>query len=298
MRMKMNRQQLSAMVKLGRPFVVIAGLIAFLYGSSMAYHDLGVLSDIMAILGLIIMVSAIFMAHYANEYADQDTDALTRRTWFSGGSGVLPSGIVPPRWSLYSSILFLLITAFITMISLISGWITWSAVLLVIIGLLGGWLYSMPPLRLERTRLGEVTNAVLGGFLMTLIGYVVQTGYLTANAFLACIPVAISVFVNLLGVHWPDIKADESVGKRTLVVRMGERIRMVYAASLVLMYASGILMFGWVLPPLVVAGLLLTVPVSIWGAWQFTRKPHPLPHAAIMVSVMVFMSVGWFLSRG
>ena len=47
------------------------------------------------ILSLAVMVSAILMGHYANEYADVDTDSLTKRTLYSGGSGVLPSGIVP-----------------------------------------------------------------------------------------------------------------------------------------------------------------------------------------------------------
>lgn len=82
---------LLAMIRLGRPFVLVAGIIAYALGLSMAYHDIGMIEWPLAWLGLVILISATLMAHYANEYADVDTDSITRRTFFSGGSGVLPS---------------------------------------------------------------------------------------------------------------------------------------------------------------------------------------------------------------
>jgi 1,4-dihydroxy-2-naphthoate octaprenyltransferase len=41
------------------------------------------------------MIVVSISVHYANEYADHKTDALTERTKFSGGSGILPRGLVP-----------------------------------------------------------------------------------------------------------------------------------------------------------------------------------------------------------
>jgi len=89
----MNKLQLLALFKMGRFFVLVAGLIAYALDLSMTYHYLGFLDPFKAIIGLIILISATLAAHYANEYVDVDTDSLTRRTWFSGGSGVLPSKI-------------------------------------------------------------------------------------------------------------------------------------------------------------------------------------------------------------
>ncbi len=94
----MEKKQLIALIMMGRFFVLISGLIAYSLGLSLAYYDLGFLDPFKAFIGLAILVSATLAAHYANEYADVDTDTITRRTWFSGGSGVLPSKMVPKSW--------------------------------------------------------------------------------------------------------------------------------------------------------------------------------------------------------
>ena len=42
--------------------------------------------------GVLISISI----HYVNEYADVETDRITQRTAFSGGSGALPESGLPP----------------------------------------------------------------------------------------------------------------------------------------------------------------------------------------------------------
>ena len=140
-----------ALVKMARPFVLVAGLLAFLTGASMAFWRLGNLPWKGSIAGLAIMVTAIVMGHYTNEYADFDTDSITRRTLFSGGSGVLPSGVIPKIWALYAALAFLGLSLLLTVFAYFSGIISSSVVCLAIIGIPLGWFYSMPPLRLERT---------------------------------------------------------------------------------------------------------------------------------------------------
>ncbi|MDI6723195.1 MAG: hypothetical protein QMD61_00960 [Methanobacterium sp.] len=50
------------------------------------------------------------------------------------------------------------------------------------------------------------------------------------------IPIVFAVFVNLLGVHWADRDANASVGKKTLVVNLGNRVRIVHAVFTGLIY--------------------------------------------------------------
>lgn len=64
----------------------------------------------------------------------------------------------------------------ITSLSFYFGYLSSYGVLVAAIGLIGGWFYPMPSLQLERTSLGEIDNAILGGFLMPLIAYVPQIG--------------------------------------------------------------------------------------------------------------------------
>lgn len=63
------------------------------------------------------MISATLTANYANEYADVDTDTITCRTWFSGGSGVLTSKIVPISWALNAAIILAGLTIILTALS-------------------------------------------------------------------------------------------------------------------------------------------------------------------------------------
>ena len=137
----MDKEQFIALLKLGRPFVMIAGIIAYALGLAIAYYYLGFLDPLKAVLGLFILFSATFMAHYANEYADVDTDTITRRTLYSGGSGILPSGIIPPEWALYSAIILAILTISITITSFYFSLLPVQGVFIVALGMIGGWFY-------------------------------------------------------------------------------------------------------------------------------------------------------------
>ena len=283
-------------VKLGRPLVLLAGVIAYLLGLSMAYHESGIIDLSAAVLGMVIMVSAILMAHYANEFADIDTDSLTRRTWFSGGSGILPAGLVSPRLALVSAFAFLTVSVSSTAAAIFLGIVAPIVGVVVLVGIAGGWSYSMPPLRLERTWFGEIDNALLGGFLMPLIAYTCQVGSVGFDAMASCVPIFFAVLANLLGVHWADRKADEMVGKRSLVVRLGERSRRLHTISILMIYVSTVVLLGYGLPFEVAVAGLFTLPFGLWAIVAFGRGSSPLPSSATMVVLMLFTSVGWILA--
>ncbi len=80
---------------MSRPLVMISNIMTWLLGVAIASGRGFSLEADRVTLSFIttIMVSA--SIHYMNEYADHETDALTVRTLYSGGSGVLPSGLVP-----------------------------------------------------------------------------------------------------------------------------------------------------------------------------------------------------------
>ncbi len=100
-------------VRMARPFVLLAGVLAYLVGLAYAWFRVGSIDPIAAVYGLLVLMTATMMGHYADEYADLDTDSITRRTWFSGGSGVLPEGRLPPRFALRMALAMLVITLFL-----------------------------------------------------------------------------------------------------------------------------------------------------------------------------------------
>lgn len=98
-----------------------------------------------------------------------------------------------------------------------------SGPLLVPIGLAGlllGWAYSAPPLRLAGRGLGEVV--ITAAWLLVIVGtHYVQLGRLSPVPAFVGLPYALLVAAILYVNQFPDARADAAAGKRTLVVRLG-----------------------------------------------------------------------------
>jgi 1,4-dihydroxy-2-naphthoate polyprenyltransferase len=285
-----------AVIRLGRPVILQGGILAYILGVAMGYGQNGVFHWERAAIGLLITLTANLSAHYADEYADVDTDSLTRRSWFSGGSGILPSGIVPPVWALIIAWLLVFLTIGLTGWFIANGTLTGHVAWIVGLGLLGGWFYSMPPLALERRGLGELDNAVLGSFLMPLMGYTTQTGAPSLTAFINLLPIFAIVMVGLFGVHWADRVADAAVGKRSLVVIVGDRIRYWYYGFAVLAYSLAVVLAGFTMPLPVTVAILLTLPIGIWAVVTFGKQDSPLPSGLAMMGAIAAAAVGWIIT--
>lgn len=82
---------------MARPLILVSNILAWLYGVSIGFGSGGPLDFTSLGFGFTAMLLVSISVHYANEYADYQTDALTTRTAYSGGSGVLSRGIVHVR---------------------------------------------------------------------------------------------------------------------------------------------------------------------------------------------------------
>ena len=147
--------------------------------------------------GLIVMILVSSSIHFVNEYADYETDALTRRTAYSGGSGVLPSGLVPRVWAMNAAIISavsgLVFQGVITVVRVHTP----EALVIALVGTAGGWIYSLPP-RLAWRGLGETWNALLGAWLLPYFGFVQMSGSIAPWVLVAVLPVTFFAFNNLI----------------------------------------------------------------------------------------------------
>jgi len=240
-----------------------------------------------------IMVSA--SIHYTNEYADYETDALTVRTPYSGGSGVLPSGLVPRSLALKAAWSSLFIGLFVQFFAILNEVHSWLALIVLLLGALGGWMYSLPPLRLGWRGWGEVVNAFLGSNLLPFYGFVTASGRFDCKVLLACLPVTLISFTNLLAVTWPDRSSDRAVGKMTLATRWTpKRLRMVYRIAVMASFISLILLEGWILPKEIIFSSLLALPLLIWGANTYTRNEISIATVYGMVVMIAAQTIAWF----
>ncbi|HSM34403.1 MAG TPA: UbiA family prenyltransferase, partial [Anaerolineae bacterium] len=191
------------------------GLLLALWRSPRASEELGA-----AALALALLLIAAMAVHLANEAADDETDHLSRRTPFSGGSGALAASDMGPRVPLAISLSMAAIVTLAAAASTIAGLLSPLAGVLLWLGLAGGLAYSLPPVEAMRRGWGEPLNAVLGGLLLPLFMLSAQAGTVTVVDVLAFTPFLLVVFASVMATAWPDRAADAATGKATMQVRL------------------------------------------------------------------------------
>lgn len=293
------RTKVAALWGMARPLLLLVVVPIYLIGCLIARAFGHALDGSTFFWGLTALIPVVLAAHYANEYADVETDALTRRTPFSGGSGVIARGGVPRSLALSAAWAFL----GLGMLLAAAGWLTGNlkppALLVWAIGTFTGLAYSLPPFRLAWRGWSEAINAGLIALVLPLYGYAVHTGTLDWQVLVGCLPFALLIFILILATNWADREADSQVGKHTLANRLAPyQLRRLYVAAMILGFGLQPLLVGSILPPLVVWSSLPAVPFMFWAARRFTRVHSPLPTVLAMLVMMPLQLGAWFLAAG
>lgn len=284
-----------------RPSQVALVVLVYLLGAGMATAGWPIAAGVTTTLetlavGAVALLPTTVAVHYANEYADRETDRLTARTRFSGGSGALAATGLRASFLRAALLGAVAVAVAVLAVATSLGLPTDAAAVLGVILLLG-LAYSLPPLALVRRGVGEAANAALGGLLLPLYGVAV-VGTPGPLAVVAPLPFALVVGCNLLATHWPDREADAATGKRTLAVRWEPpRLRQAYAVLAVLAGVTTLaLALIGVLPPLVAAAHLVPLPALLWGFRTLTRQRSPFPAVLAMVSLAGSLTPAWWLA--
>ena len=143
-------------------------------------------------------------------------DTKTTRTKMSGGTGVLPEGLLKPSSVYRAGVAFLIIGSAIGGYFVITDGIT----IAVILGfaILSIYFYST---KIVDSGLGEFFVAVKG--CMIVIGtFFIQSGEISVESILAGIVVGSLSSLVLFIASFPDHDADKSKGRKTLVIVAGK----------------------------------------------------------------------------
>jgi 1,4-dihydroxy-2-naphthoate octaprenyltransferase len=154
-----------------------------------------------------------------NDYWDykRGIDTATRRTKFSGGTGVLPEKLLKPG-NVYSvGLIFLLIGTLIGMYFVVIRGI--MIALLLGFAILAIYFYSTSIVNLG---LGEAFVAIKGT-LIVVGSYYVQTSSIGVGVVYVGIIIGILSASVLFVNSFPDYQADRSRGRRTLVILLGRQ---------------------------------------------------------------------------
>jgi len=227
-------------------------------------------------------------------------EANFRPTQYSGGSRVIQRGIVPlSRMVAISATGYLVGSALGIYLVIETG--SWELLALGLAGVFLSVFYTAPPLRLVHRGLGELTTALGFGPIMVLGAYVVQTGELAWEPFVASIPVAILIALILYVNEIPDRPGDAAVGKRTLPVRWSREA--VTQAFLIAALAAFAVIVGGVIGgalPLPTLIALLAVPLVFQvysGIQKFYNSPYELM-ATMGKNVQLHLVTGLLLFAG
>jgi 1,4-dihydroxy-2-naphthoate octaprenyltransferase len=289
-------EKLSAWVALSRlPFHTV-GVLPFILGGVLAWRLGGVFRWDVFAWGTLGVVLVMLTTYYANEYWDIVEDALAARlgpSRFSGGSQVLPRGLLPRHAALWASLVSLLLAIGVALI-LQLGYRTgpWT-IPFAIVGLLGGFFYSAWPVRWVSRGVGELWIAFCYGWLPVAVGYYLQVGEIAPLVHWLAVPIGFTIFNVILLNEFPDYPADLEAGKANVTVRVGpEWASLLYGLTSLGSWVAMLLSQGrgvptqalWFYLPILALSLVLVVLV-IGGRWRDRATLEKLCGANLVVNL-------------
>ena len=232
---------LSTWLRVIRIRFLLASVIAVSTGLAISwwhYSQIDILHAVMTLAGVIALHASVDLL---NDYWDykRGIDTQTQRTKMSGGTGVLPEGLLQPDQVYRAGIAFLIIGAligsyFVVVDGIIIGVLLAFAVLSI-------YFYST---KIVDSGLAEIFVAIKGTVIV-LGTYFIQTSEITSAAILGGIFVGVLSSLVLFITSFPDHDADKSKGRKTLVIVLGKQ-----KASLIF----------WIFP--IIAYLILFLGIS------------------------------------
>ena len=210
---------LSVWLRVIRIRFLLASVIAVSVGLSIHWW----ISNLFDLVSAILTMAGVMALHASvdllNDYWDfkRGIDTKTKRTKMSGGTGVLPEGLLDPKSVYRAGILFLILGAVIGTYFVINHGIIIAAILGFAI--LSIYFYST---KIVDSGLAEFFVAVKGT--MIVLGtYYIQSNEIISEVILSGVVVGVLSSLVLFIASFPDYDADKSKGRKTLVIALGKK---------------------------------------------------------------------------
>ena len=272
---------------------LLASVIAVSLGLAINWWQTGNIEIFDAILTMCGVLALHASVDLLNDYWDfkRGIDTATQRTKMSGGTGVLPEGLLKPKQVYAAGIIFLITGAaigayFVFTDGIIIGLILAFAVLSV-------YFYST---KIVDWGLAEIFIVIKGT--MIVIGtYFIQTTQITESSVLGGIAVGtLSSFVLFI-TSFPDHDADKAKGRKTLVINLGkQKACSLFWVFPIIFYSVSIFAIIIEVFPIYCLIILSTVPLVIKFGKKLKQNYGKLDKLLpIMSSTLVFSRVSGIL---
>jgi 1,4-dihydroxy-2-naphthoate octaprenyltransferase len=235
-------------------------VIAVSLGLSVTWWHSGTIDIFQAALTMAGVIALHASVDLLNDYWDfkRGIDTKTKRTPMSGGTGVLPDGLLKPKSVYNAGILFLVAGGliggyFVVLHGVVIGVILAFAIMSI-------YFYST---KIVNWGLAEVFVAVKGT-LIVMGTYYIQNSELTDVVVLSGIVVGALSSLVLFVASFPDHDADKEKGRRTLVILFGrQKATSIFYIFLIVSYGIIIGCVAMSIIPVFCLISLVAVPVAV-----------------------------------
>lgn len=259
---------LKVWIAAARPRTLPAAIAPVLVGTALAWHDLWLEKRplswpaALACLGFALLIQ--IGTNFANDYYDFIKGADTKER--VGPRRAVAAGLVSPE-VMKAAMQAVFMFAFIVGLSLLK-YGGWPLLMVGVTSILCGIAYTGGPYPLGYNGLGDVFVFIFFGLVAVCATFFVQTGYVSQEALLCSVGVGLLATNILVVNNYRDVETDRVAGKRTLVVRFGQRFaRIQFGVSLLVALTIPLHLLRLGYQPLVLLPLLLA-PL----AWRHANR--------------------------
>ena len=210
---------LSAWFRVIRIRFLLSSVIAVSVGLGISWWHIGQIDILYAIMTMGGVVSLHASVDLLNDYWDfkRGIDTQTQRTKMSGGTGVLPEGLLQPNHVYLAGIAFLIIGALIgSYFVIIDGIVIGMILAFAVVSI---YFYST---KIVDSGLAEIFVAIKGT--MIVLGtYFIQTLEINLTTIMGGIFIGALSSLVLFITSFPDFEADKAKGRKTLVIFVGKQ---------------------------------------------------------------------------
>ena len=272
---------------------LLASVIAVSNGLAISYWKYHTIDPIYAVLTYVGVIFLHASVDLLNDYWDykRGIDIATKRTKFSGGTGVLPENLLAPRTVYIAGLVFLILGASIGAYFIVMRGVAIAIILgFVVIAI---YFYST---RIVNAGLGELFEAIKGAMIV-LGSLYVQNAVLEPAAIYGGAIVGILSATVLFINSFPDYEADKSKGRRTLVIILGRKTAStIFPMFMIAAYAliAGGIFFGLTTVYSLIS--FVSMPFAIKSALSLRKDPQGIDNIVpAMASTVTYSRITGFL---
>jgi 1,4-dihydroxy-2-naphthoate octaprenyltransferase len=284
---------LSTWLRVIRIRFLLASVIAVSNGLAITYWKFSTIDPLHAILTYIGVVFLHASVDLLNDYWDykRGIDVATKRTKFSGGTGVLPENLLEPRTVYIAGLIFLVLGASIGAYFIMIRGIAIAIILGFAITAI--YFYST---KIVNAGLGELFVAIKGAMIV-LGSLYVQNAVLDQAALYGGTIVGLLSATVLFINSYPDYEADKSKGRRTLVIIFGRKAAStIFPMFIIAAYAliAGGIFFG--LTKVYSLITYVSMPLAIKSAIALRKDPESIDNIVpAMASTVTYSRITGFM---